>query len=241
MAFTGYVFTSKDHIRPFLEDAENGPSVLWAKSQAQRLNAHVQVGYPEKRTVTKDGQAIEEYYNSICFISPAGALLTTYAKHFLYYTDENWAEEGPGFMSMHVDGMGQVGFGICMDVNPYRFKADFSDYEFATFHCDKSSQLILCSMAWNSGEEAPKKEKKTPPSRKPDGDWEVEGDDKEEWEDIEEEEEEEEGEEEKAEMLKYHTIKYWAVRMEPFYEKSLANMPNNEAYVVIANRIGIES
>jgi hypothetical protein len=29
----GYVFTSKDHIRPYLEDAKEGPSVQWAKAQ----------------------------------------------------------------------------------------------------------------------------------------------------------------------------------------------------------------
>jgi predicted amidohydrolase len=30
---SGYVFTSKDHIYPYLEDAEEGPSVEWAKTQ----------------------------------------------------------------------------------------------------------------------------------------------------------------------------------------------------------------
>lgn len=31
--FVGYVFTSKDHIRPYLENAETGPSIQWAKAQ----------------------------------------------------------------------------------------------------------------------------------------------------------------------------------------------------------------
>ncbi|OAQ23863.1 carbon-nitrogen hydrolase, partial [Linnemannia elongata AG-77] len=159
MAFSGYVFTSKDHIRPYLENAETGPSIQWAKAQAIRLNAHVQVGYPEKRVVNKTDPFKEEYYNSVAFVSPQGVLLNTYAKHFLYYTDENWAEEGPSFESMPVEGLGQVGFGICMDVNPYQFKTPFSDFEFSSFHFGQKSNLLLCSMAWNKGEEAPKKEK----------------------------------------------------------------------------------
>ncbi|KAF9900897.1 Carbon-nitrogen hydrolase [Linnemannia zychae] len=162
MAFSGYVFTSKDHIRPYLEDADTGPSVQWAKEQAIRLSAHVQVGYPEKRVINKEDSFKEEYYNSVAFVSPQGVLLNTYAKHFLYYTDENWAEEGPSFESMPVEGLGQVGFGICMDVNPYQFKTPFSDFEFSSFHFDQKTNLLLCSMAWNKGEEAPKKEKVVP-------------------------------------------------------------------------------
>ncbi|KAG0375941.1 Carbon-nitrogen hydrolase [Mortierella sp. AD032] len=165
MAFSGYVFTSKDHIRPYLEDAETGPSIQWAKEQAIRLNAHVQVGYPEKRIINKENPFKEEYYNSVAFVSPQGVLLNTYAKHFLYYTDENWAEEGPSFESMPVEGLGQVGFGICMDVNPYQFKTPFSDFEFSTFHLREKTKLLLCSMAWNKGEEAPKKEKVVPKAK----------------------------------------------------------------------------
>ncbi|KAF9124736.1 Carbon-nitrogen hydrolase [Mortierella sp. 14UC] len=162
MAFSGYVFTSKDHIRPYLEDAETGPSVQWAKEQAIRLNAHVQVGYPEKRVINKEEPFKEAYYNSVAFVSPQGVLLNTYSKHFLYYTDENWAEEGASFESMPVEGLGQVGFGICMDVNPYQFKTPFSDFEFSSFHFGQKTNLLLCSMAWNKGEEAPKKKKVVP-------------------------------------------------------------------------------
>jgi protein N-terminal amidase len=79
-----------------------------AHSIAIRLNAHVQVGYPEKRVITKEEPFKEKYYNSIAFVSPQGVLLNTYAKHFLYYTDESWAEEGPSFESMPIEGLGQV-------------------------------------------------------------------------------------------------------------------------------------
>lgn len=65
------------------------------------------VGFPEKKKKT----AVEDdlvYYNSIAFVDPQGRLVTTYSKTFLYYTDENWAEEGPGFKSIAVDGLGKV-------------------------------------------------------------------------------------------------------------------------------------
>ncbi|KAF9355315.1 Carbon-nitrogen hydrolase [Mortierella sp. AD094] len=244
MAFTGYVFTSKDHIRPYLEDAESGPSIQWAKTQALpiaavRLNAHVQVGYPEKRIVANDdGQSIEKYYNSVGLVSPRGKLLATYAKHFLYYTDENWAEEGPAFMSIPIEPLGQVGFGICMDVNPYQFKTPFNDFEFSNFHLNKETNLMLCSMAWNKGDEVEKAERKLK-VQKPkndskqtngnDGDSNSNNDD-DEWEDVEDEEL-------LASILQHEAIQYWAIRMSPFY----AQDQQREACIVIANRIGTES
>ncbi|KAF9113666.1 Carbon-nitrogen hydrolase [Mortierella sp. AM989] len=207
------------------------------------------VGYPEKRITTDDdGQSTEKYYNSVCFVSPEGKLLATYAKHFLYYTDENWAEEGPAFISIPIETLGQVGFGICMDVNPYQFKAAFNEFEFSRFHFNNKTNLMLCSMAWNKGEIAPKKEKverkpKAPKaeagasengSEKIDGNGNdlSEDDDEDEWED-------EEDEEESASQLQYETIQYWAMRMNPFYAQS--EMPLHEPCVVIANRIGTES
>ncbi|KAI8989590.1 carbon-nitrogen hydrolase, partial [Pilobolus umbonatus] len=140
MCFTGYVFHSLEEIMPFLEDTENGPTVQWAKKQAIRLHCHVMAGYP---------QGIgSKCYNSICFVDPQGTLVYTYQKTFLFETDENWAIEGPGFVATKLDGLGKVGFGICMDLNPYRFEADFYDYEFARYHLNQDTDLILCSMAW---------------------------------------------------------------------------------------------
>lgn len=140
MAFSGYVFHSKEEIEPYLEDAETGPTVQWAKKQALRLKSYVVVGYPQKFDESTN-------YNSLCFVDPKGNLIATYQKSFLYETDENWAEEGPGFVSMDVKG-NQVGLGICMDINPKQFKADFYSREFASFHLDRDTELILFPMAW---------------------------------------------------------------------------------------------
>lgn len=35
-----------------------------------------------------------------------------------------------------------------MDINPYKFKADFEDFEFANFHLKQKTDIILCSMSW---------------------------------------------------------------------------------------------
>ncbi|KAI9266128.1 hypothetical protein EDC94DRAFT_634000 [Helicostylum pulchrum] len=102
MAFTGYVFKSLQEIEPYLEDAETGPSVLWAKEKGQ-VN-----------------------YNSLCCVNPAGKLVST---------------------------LGKVGFGICMDINPYQFKSDFYDCEFANYHLKQNTEIIICCMAWLKNKE----------------------------------------------------------------------------------------
>ncbi|RHZ84067.1 hypothetical protein Glove_86g173 [Diversispora epigaea] len=145
MAFTGYMFKSKEHIKPYLEDAETGITIRWAKAQAIRLRSFVMVGYPQ---IVKGNPDI--YYNSICFIGRDGELIETYSKHFLYTTDESWANEGPEFKAINVDSLGKVGFGICMDLNRYQFKAPFDVYEFADFHLQQRTKIVLCSMAWLS-------------------------------------------------------------------------------------------
>ncbi|KAF9192672.1 Carbon-nitrogen hydrolase [Haplosporangium sp. Z 767] len=216
---------------------------------AMRLNAHVQVGYPERRVINEQGRTQEEFFNSVCFVSPEGKVLATYAKHFLYYTDENWAEEGPAFQSIPVKGLGQVGFGICMDVNPYQFKAPFTDFEFSSFHLAQKTDLLLCSMAWNKGEEAPKKGKgesrqKSVKSKvsldQTVGESQVdiidgEGEDGDDWTD----EDDEIDQEREAMEMQYETVQYWAVRMNPFYRQN--QRPFRDAFIVIANRIGTES
>ncbi|KAI8138512.1 N-terminal asparagine amidohydrolase-like protein [Fennellomyces sp. T-0311] len=137
MAFTGYVFNNRDEIQALLEDAQNGVTVTWAKRQAIRLQSFVVVGYPQSPG-----------YNSLCCVNPQGHLVQTYQKSFLFQQDEVWAAEGPGFVSIEMEGLGKVGFGICMDINPYQFKAPFDAYEFANFHLDQGTQIIVCCMAW---------------------------------------------------------------------------------------------
>ncbi|KAI8930245.1 carbon-nitrogen hydrolase [Entophlyctis helioformis] len=147
MAFSGYAFKSREDVLPFAEEGQSGPSVRWAKEQALRLKAHVQVGYPRRQADASTGEI--KLYNSVCLIGPDGRLLVTYDKHFLYEVDETWATAGPGFRSVAIPALGgKVGFGICMDLNPHKFEAPFEAYEFANYHLTAASRLLLCSMAW---------------------------------------------------------------------------------------------
>ncbi|KAL2794995.1 carbon-nitrogen hydrolase [Aspergillus keveii] len=119
----------------------------------------------------------ENYYNSLLIISPTGSILHNYRKTFLYYTDETWASEGsaelgcrnltlplPSPASKHLPEVPEsqdidkslsihtreisTTFGICMDINPYRFEAPYSAFEFAHRVLDSRSELVIVSMAW---------------------------------------------------------------------------------------------
>lgn len=136
-----------------------------------------------------------------------------------------------------------------MDVNPYQFKAPFADFEFSNYHLSQKTNLVLCSMAWNKGEEAPKKEKVEPKPKsaksKARADKAAEnaglaaGDQDEDSDDDWEDEEDEEELERQALELQYDTINYWAVRMNPFYSQT--QIPLQETIMVVANRIGTEA
>lgn len=67
MAFTGYMFESREDIEPYLE-SENGTSARWAKATATRLACYVIVGFPEKDFAS--GQA----YNSLAIVESTGSL-----------------------------------------------------------------------------------------------------------------------------------------------------------------------
>lgn len=159
LAFSGYNFHSLEEITPFLEPTTSGISTQWAIQVARHYTCHVTIGYPEL--------AIHEtprtQYNSTVTVSPTGAVLCNYRKSFLYYTDETWASEGPGsrshnladptspdapFQCKDIGELGKVTMGICMDINPYKFTAPWSDYEFANTALNAQSQLICLSMAW---------------------------------------------------------------------------------------------
>lgn len=164
MAFSGYNFPNLAAIKPFLEPTASGPTTEWAIATAKRLICHVIVGYPEIATFA-DGTTSN--YNSMVIISPAGHVLHNYRKCFLYYTDETWAKEGFSALVDPADRMVKnlheafycgplgdlnaghnIGLGICMDINPYRFEAPWHAFEFATTMLKGRARLIILSMAW---------------------------------------------------------------------------------------------
>ncbi|KAJ5495183.1 hypothetical protein N7539_000299 [Penicillium diatomitis] len=172
LAFTGYNFTSREAIEPFLEQVGDGPSAQWAREIARRLHCKVCVGYPEIEH-SSDGSGSPKYYNSLLVVDESGSVIHNYRKSFLYMTDETWATEGDvalGLCQLPFPSVGSseipenrsqlhredsgprrqvaTSFGICMDINPYKFEAPYSAYEFANRARDSGSQLVVLSMAW---------------------------------------------------------------------------------------------
>ncbi|KAA8573204.1 hypothetical protein EYC84_003707 [Monilinia fructicola] len=97
MAFSGYNFSSLEQITPYLEPTSS-----------------VTAGYPEKvGSLSKSSEP--EYYNSTVTVNKEGKAIANYRKSFLYYTDETWAHEGPGFFSGKIDGLGNVAMGILLE------------------------------------------------------------------------------------------------------------------------------
>lgn len=173
LAFTGYNHPSLASIAPYLEPTADGPSTRWAIRTATRLKCTVAVGYPEAATPTSpsaDGHAgIGNYdtafdakitadegtivYNSLVFVDSTGQVVAHYRKSFLFYSDEPWAQEGSGFYSgiLPIGNGGQrikAAAGICMDINPYKFEAPWSAYEFANHARESRAKVVIVSMAW---------------------------------------------------------------------------------------------
>ena len=168
--------------------------------------------------------------NSTVTVSPSGTILANYRKSFLYYTDETWAAEPPTRFAISTLGaLGPAIQGICMDINPYRFVAPWSDYEFATAAlqpvpapqgssinstlsppvegvgngpASAKNPLIVLSMAWLSHLTATEIAAE---SGSPD----------------------------------VATVAYWVERFQPIVERSKQE-PGKPWYVVLSNRCGVE-
>lgn len=142
MLFSGYVFKSRSEIEPFLEDPSDpgSPTVAFAIQTARMLRAYVACGFPEKHG--------KQAFNSQLVVSPRGDIAHVYRKHFLYETDETWAAEGPAFEAYELPGVGKVGSGICMDLNPYRFQTPFEAFEFGNAMRKAHPGVLLLSMNW---------------------------------------------------------------------------------------------
>jgi predicted amidohydrolase len=109
----GYNFKSLEDISPFLEPTASGISSLWARTTALKYDCTVAVGYPEKVESPGPQASAPEYYNSLLVVNGEGETVANYRKSSLYYTDETWAHEGPGFFGGHIGELGQVAMGIC--------------------------------------------------------------------------------------------------------------------------------
>lgn len=127
------------------------------------------MGYPEIEATGSSSDGVK-YYNSLLVVNEDGEVIHNYRKSFLYFTDETWAAEGnvergfhelifrPQDTSLSTENSGEIrraaekrvatSFGICMDINPYKFEAPYTAWEFANRVLDSKSHLVILSMAW---------------------------------------------------------------------------------------------
>lgn len=114
-------------------------------------------------TTENGSEKTETFYNSMLLFDETGKFIHNYRKRFLYYTDEIWASEGEpewsfkslefntGPTKMDADGLKldvPTTFGICMDINPYKFEAPFTEWEFANRVLDSQSHLVILPTSW---------------------------------------------------------------------------------------------
>ena len=140
MIFTGYVFKSKQDIMPFAVDTS---AMQLMKETALVRKCYVAYGAPFLEN--------SKLYNALHLINPKGELQFTHKKSHLYELDEPWSEEGPGFFSSELEIENRkltVSFGICMDMNPYKFQAPYESFEFANSCLKHKSDVVICSNAW---------------------------------------------------------------------------------------------
>jgi protein N-terminal amidase len=108
----GYNFKSLEHIKPYMEPTTSGVTTDWARATASKYGCFVTVGYPELEQKSNPG-TLSKYFNSSVTLNPEGNVVVNYRKSFLYYTDETWASEGPGFFGGEIPALGNVAMGIC--------------------------------------------------------------------------------------------------------------------------------
>ncbi|PQE16606.1 hypothetical protein CJF30_00003297 [Rutstroemia sp. NJR-2017a BBW] len=124
LAFSGYNFTSLEHITPYLEPTTSGITSLWARTTALKHNCIVTVGYPEK--VDSSPRAHE---------GPDGFF--------------DGQIDGLGNVAMGICKWPTKSF----ERDPYKFEAPWSAWEFAYHILHKQANFVILSMAWLTRED----------------------------------------------------------------------------------------
>ena len=149
MALSGYIFDNAQDIQPYMSLYNQGEQYEFVSNLSKRLKCYSFLGYAE---VTQKGH----YYNSCFIITPEGESLPSYRKHFLYTDVERWSLEGKNFGYIEITTKKgiqlKLGIGICMDINPYKFKSPFKKMEFANHCLNKNVDLIIFPTNWIDSE-----------------------------------------------------------------------------------------
>eukprot|EP00347_Sterkiella_histriomuscorum_P020943 403335859 len=145
LSFQGGYFSDVNDVLPYSEVQGKGKIFQWCTITAQRLKCIVVVGYSE----ITDANII---YNSMYVVSDQGVLLQNYRKHQLFFAEVGWAT--PGYKFEYLDALVwrhekivRFGLGICNDIW-YIPPNEFGAMNFAQFHEDNKSQIILHMSNW---------------------------------------------------------------------------------------------
>jgi len=106
LAFTGYLFGSREECRALAEEPARSPTVAALVALARERRMHVVTGFAER--------ARDRVFNSALLIGPRG-VVRTYRKLHLFNEEKRWFD--PGDLPPAVDRVRGVGLGlmICFD------------------------------------------------------------------------------------------------------------------------------
>lgn len=107
MAATGYCWTSRDEIAPYVEPVP-GPTTQRFQELAARYGCYIALGLPEL------DPASGVYYNSLVLIGPEG-VIGTYHKIHSYIAEPRWARDGDLGFPVWETPLGRLSAVICMD------------------------------------------------------------------------------------------------------------------------------
>ena len=142
LAFSGYTFSCREEVLPLAEAAGgSGLVASWCRATAARLLCAVVCGYIE---LASDGKL----FNSQLAVGRDGEMLGHHRKAHLFATDESWSSEGAGWSPTFTVANRRCFLGICMDINPYRFKAPYTAFEWARGAEEAEADVLCFSSAW---------------------------------------------------------------------------------------------
>ena len=107
MATTGYCWTSRDEVAPYVEPIP-GPTTQRFQEVAARYSCYIALGLPEL------DPSSGVYYNSLALIGPEG-VIGTYRKVHSYIAEPRWARDGDVGFPVWETPLGRLSAMICMD------------------------------------------------------------------------------------------------------------------------------
>ncbi len=109
MATTGYVYSGRSEITPYVEPIPGPTTKVFGRLAASR-GVSLVLGMPEVDPATG------AYYNSAVLLGPDGKVVGVYRKTHSFHCDTLWAAEGDlGLPVLHGPWPGPLGLVVCMD------------------------------------------------------------------------------------------------------------------------------